>query len=74
MATDTIFHRFWRDFDSILGGFLEPKSQKVVTKTALKNMTAKKLCKKKKGHAVTPPCPPLKEQSQDWQPANQPRD
>ena len=30
-------------------------------------MPAKKLCKTKKGHAVTPPCPPLKEQSQDYQ-------
>ena len=65
-----VFLTFSPILASILASILEPKSQKVVTKKASKNRPAKKSCKKFKsqaGAATTPPCPPLKEQSQDWQ-------
>ena len=44
MATDTFFHRFWVDLDSILGCFLVLKSEKMDTKKDSKNIPAKKSC------------------------------
>ena len=66
MATDTFFHGFWFDLDSILGLKSEKWTQKNTAKTYLQNSHATN-----PDQFGTPPCGPLKEQiqgSQDWQP------
>ena len=71
MATDTFFHRFWVDLDSILGCFLVLKSEKWIQKKTAKTCL-------QKSHARDPErsesgsCGPLKQfkdpRSQDWEP------
>ena len=48
MATDTICHRFWVDFDSILGCFLVLKSENGFKKTQQKH-TCKKVTRRIQG-------------------------
>ena len=53
-----VFLTFSSILASILPAILEPKSRKVVTKTALKNRLVKRSSNTKKGHARTPPVLP----------------
>ena len=69
MATDTLFHGFWFDLDSILRCFLVLGSENGYKK-AQQKQTCKKITQEKTLFGK-PPCGPLREQiqgSQDWQP------
>ena len=58
MVTDIIFHRFGVDLDSIVGCFLELKSDKMDTKKTQQKQTCKKITQEIPGNPGMKPVVP----------------
>ena len=67
LCPDSCFSHFFLNFGFHFGYHFGANIAKSCHKKSIEKQTCQKVTQDKKGHAGTPPCPPLKEQSQDWQ-------